>query len=100
MFTAAALLVYVLVITVLFMLRRALGMFWATSAFLAATLFYLARGFDPPLPGSIVRIFGGAVVVGVLLYVTSSEAGREAFFGPIRQVFVDPRRRNTLAALM
>ena len=100
MFLLVALCVYLAVLASLFKLRGGLGMFWSTTLALVATLAYLAKGFDPPLPGSIVRLFGGTAVVAVLLYVTSSEAGRTAFFGPIRDIMVDRDRQPTLVILL
>ncbi len=100
MFTFWALIAYLAVLTILFRMRGGIGMFWSTAAALAVTLLYLAKGFDPPLPGSIVKLFGGMAVIAVLLYITSSESGRSAFFAPIRAVMVERHRQPLLGVLL
>lgn len=91
MYTLAAFVAYAVVIGILYTVRGRLSAFLSTTVFLALTLLYLANGFDPALPGSIVKMFGGATVVAVLIYVTSSEAGREAYWGPIRTMIIERR---------
>ena len=100
MHTLIALVVYLAVIATLLVTRRRLGMFWSTAAFLAVTLAYLSKGFDPGLPGNLVKLYGGTSVIAVLLYVTSSEAGRVAFFGPIHAVMVEPERQRVFYGLL
>ena len=100
MSSLVALLIYLGVLALLFYVRRNLGMFWSTTLALVATLVYLSKGFNPPLPGSIVRLFGGTAVVAVLLYITSSEAGRLAFWEPIRGVIVERERQPILVLLL
>jgi mono/diheme cytochrome c family protein len=98
--TPIALVVFVAVNALLLALRRRLGMFWSTSLFLAASLVYLAEGFEPALPGSILSIFGGATVISVLLYITSSDSGRAAFWRPLHAIMVEPGRELVLIPLL
>jgi hypothetical protein len=100
MHNAVALVVYLLFIALLLKASRRLGVFWSAIAFTGPTLLYLAKGFNPPMPSSIVSLFGGTAIVAVLLYVTSSEAGREAFWRPIRDVLVEPGQRPIFYLLL
>ena len=100
MYTAISFAAYGLVVGALFVLRRRLGVFGSAFAFSVLSLVYLRFGFAPPLPRSILIFNGGVLVVAVLLYVTSSEAGREAFWNPIRALMVERRRRPLLIALL
>ena len=71
------------VMILLFLLRRVVGLFWTASAFYAATVSYLRLGFDPPVPSALVTLYSVTSLIALMLYVTSSEEGRKAFFGPI-----------------
>ena len=44
---------FVALMVLLFLLRKALGMFWSAAAFIALTMGYLKTGFDPPIPASV-----------------------------------------------
>ena len=85
---------------VLFALRHRLGLFASTVLFTLLAMLWLRFGFAPPLPGSILIMFGGTLIVAVLLYVTSSEAGRDAFWAPIRAMMLERRRRPLLYAAL
>jgi mono/diheme cytochrome c family protein len=88
-----SLLIYLGVLGFLFLIRKAVGLFWTASSFFAGTLLYLMKGFDPPVPASVLGIYGATTLIALLLYVTSSESARESFFGPIRRILVEDDRR-------
>ena len=91
---------FLAVIVLLVVLRRALGLFWSAALFFVATLAYIRYGVEPRVPGSIVKLYGSVALLALLLYATSSEAGREQFFGPFRRIMVEPGRRPILALLL
>ncbi len=84
----------------LFLLRRGLGLFWSAALFLVAVFVYLRFGVMPPVPGSLVKLFGLTTLVAVLLYATSSEAGRTALWSPLRALMVEPARRPLLVVVL
>ncbi len=91
MYTLKALGLYILVSALLFLLRRPLGLFWSSLSYTAATLVWLLFGFEPLVPASVVVLFGGTLIIAVLLYVSSSEESRRAFTAPIISVMVKPK---------
>jgi mono/diheme cytochrome c family protein len=92
--------VYVAALLLLYLLRRATGMFWSATAFYAATMVFLMAGFEPPMPASVIVLYGATIAVAVLLYVTSSEERRSAFLQPILAVITEPRLRPVRAVLL
>jgi mono/diheme cytochrome c family protein len=91
MYTLKALGIYLGVLVLLYLVRKVIGLFWSVAAFFAATLVWIELGFDPPVPASVVLMYVGFIAVAVLLYVTSSEASREAFVRPIVALMVQPK---------
>ncbi len=77
--------------TLLFLLRNTLSLFWSATLFYVATMLYLFYGFDPPVPASVNVMFLSTLLIAVLLYVSSSEEGRQEFFGPILAVLSEDR---------
>ncbi len=84
----------------LFLFRKRLGLFLSVGGFYLLTVFYMAFGFDPPAPASVFKLFTGTSFLAVLLYITSSEAALEDFWGPIRSIIVNPSRKPVLIALL
>ncbi|HEY3233628.1 MAG TPA: cytochrome c [Polyangiaceae bacterium] len=100
MYTSACFVIYLLAVAALFGFRQRLGVFWSAFGFTILTLLYLRFGFSPLIPRSF-QIMGGTItIISVLLYVTSSQAGREAFWLPIRNLMVERRQRPVLYALL
>ncbi len=77
------------VAVVLFVLRQRLGMFWSAAGFYVASIVWLELGFNPPVPSSVIKLYAWTALAAVLLYVTSSEVGRAAFWRPIRNTLVE-----------
>ncbi len=75
----------------LFLLKRVLGLFWSSILFFVANAVYLMYGFEPLVPQSVLVLFLGTLAIAQLLYVSSSEAGRQEFFGPIMSVLGDKK---------
>ncbi len=100
MFTAICTSAYALVIAVLFITRARIGAFWSAFAFTVGTLLFLRFGFAPPLPGSIITLFGGTTVIAVLLYAWSGDESRGAFLAPIYAVATERRLQPLLIALL
>lgn len=90
MHTLQSLAVYFVVLVLLFLLRRKVGLFWSVFVFFGATFAWLQFGFEPAVPASVAILYVGTTVIAILLYVTSSEENREAFFRPIVSVMVKP----------
>ena len=95
-YNVTALFLFFTAMAVLFVMRRRLGLFTSSVAFFVVTMLYVMYGLDPPTPASVVKIYAAFAVVAFLLYVTSSEASRRAFLGPIQAVMVEPRLRPVL----
>ena len=100
MFTVICISVYVLFVATLFVARARIGAFWSAFGFTVGTLLLLSFGFAPPLPGSIVSMFGAITVVAVLLYVTSGDETRAAFLAPILAVMTERRLQPVLIGLL
>ncbi len=92
--------IYLAVLVFLFLVRKKVGLFWTAAAFIVATLVWLEAGFEPPLPSSVRLEYGGTMILAVLLYVTSSEDGRDSFWSPIRRIMVEPDKRGLLILMM
>jgi len=88
---AIALGAYAFVLLVLFLIRNAVSLFWTASIFTVASIAYIKVGIQPPIPAFVVALFVGTLLICMLLYVTASEASREAFFGPIVAMMVEKR---------
>jgi len=82
---------FVLVMAILFLIRNKVSLFWTASLFLLSTVLYIKFGIQPPIPGSIVALYTITSLLSVLLYVTSSEAQRQSFFGPIMAMITEDR---------
>jgi len=94
------LIVYAVVLLALFVLRKRLGLFWSVTGFFVTTMGWLKMGFEPAAPASIVQLYGGTTLLACILYVTSSEEGREAVWSPFRSIIVEPRKRPLLLLLL
>lgn len=90
----------VVVLAGLFVARRRMGVFASVSAFFLATSAWLAWGFDPLIPISARAIYMALLIVATLLYITSSDALRAAFWEPFRRMMVEPRRLPLLAVVL
>jgi len=81
--------VFLLILLILFVLRKVLSLFASAILFFVATVGYLQFGFDPPLPMSVKLLYVATLIVALLLYVTSSESGKEDFLRPIMAVILN-----------
>jgi mono/diheme cytochrome c family protein len=87
------------VILVLFLARKRVGIFWSAALFYVASIVWLELGFSPPVPSSVVQLYAWTALAAVIMYVTSSEAGRAAFWKPIRATLIE-RSHLPLRALL
>jgi len=88
MYTLSALGIYLVGLVLLFALRNVLGLFASVIVFFIGTTAWLATGFDPGVPASVMVLYVATMLIALFLYVTSSEQSREAFLGPIIDVMV------------
>lgn len=84
----------------LFLARRKLGTFLSASGLLVASLAYVKLGMDPPAPASVVVGYAAILTVAIVLYITSSEANRTAFWDPIHRVMVEKGKRPILYVVL
>ena len=90
MYNLTSLAVYTIALVLFFLLRNRMGLLWSSLGFLAITWAYTAFGFDPGVPASVQLMYIGTTVIALLLYVSASQANRDAFFGPIIRMIVEP----------
>jgi hypothetical protein len=88
MYTLNALGIYLAVLILLFLVRKPLGLFISVALFFGATVAWLAVGFEPGVPASVMVLYVATMLIALGLYVTSSEESRAAFLGPIIAVMV------------
>jgi mono/diheme cytochrome c family protein len=69
-------------------------------AWIAVLWAFFRFGFDPPVPQSLVRMYLGIALIAVFAYSTSSRERREATYGPIVRLAVEPRFLPLLVAIM
>jgi mono/diheme cytochrome c family protein len=100
MFNLTSLAIYVVALVLLFLLRNRMGLLWSSLGFLAVTWLYLAMGFDPGVPASVQLMYIATTVIALLLYVSASQANREAFFGPITRMIVEPSLQKVRIAFL
>ena len=81
--------IFCAVLVLLFLIRRRVSLFWTTTLFFIATTGYVLYGFEPALPMSVVVLYVGTLLIALLLYVTSSDDGKEAFFRPIMSMILN-----------
>ncbi|MEE2750795.1 MAG: cytochrome c [Myxococcota bacterium] len=86
--------------TAVFLARHRLGLFWSAAIFFVATVAFAQYGFEPAAPASVVKLYAMGVFVALAMYVTSSDAALEQFWGPIEQIMVDPSKKFVLWALL
>ena len=84
----------------IFLLRRRLGAFLSISLTGATILAMLRFGITPPLPRSVLSLFGAFVFIAIFLYVTASKATYAEFTAPVRKLIVTPRLRPILLGLL
>lgn len=84
----------------LFVARRRLGLFWSALGFYVATVLFVAFGFDPAAPASVVKLYAGTAAIAMLLYITSSESSLEAAWAPLRDTMTRRERRPLLLAVL
>lgn len=65
---------------------------WALAPYLL-----LRHGFTIPVPGSVVQLYMGIVVVSLVAYVTSNRERMQETVAPLVRLAVDPRRTGALA---
>jgi mono/diheme cytochrome c family protein len=83
--------IFIGALVLLFLVRKHIALFWTATGFYGIMMAYLKLGFDPPVPASVIVMYSVTLIVAVLLYVSSSEAGRQAFFGPIVSMITEKR---------
>ena len=97
MYTLQALGIYVAALVLLFLLRRVLGLFWSSLAFLIVSTVWVKIGFQPAVPQSVVVLYVGTAIIALGLYVTSSDESRHEFLKPIIAVMT---QKNLTIPLM
>jgi mono/diheme cytochrome c family protein len=91
---------FFLVCTALFVLRKRLGLFWSGAGFFISTVLYLQHGIDPPAPGALILLYAGTAALAMILYVTSSEAARLSVWNPIKDIMVTPSKHGLMLGLI
>jgi len=61
---------------------------------------FLKFGFKPALPGSVLALYAIVATLCLILYLTSSEAGKNAFLAPIIRLMVDAKLRPVLRVVL
>ena len=95
-----ALALFALVCVGLFLARARIGLFWSALVFYLATVAFVRFGFDPPAPGSVVKLYAGTAALAMLLYVSSSASTLEAAWSPLRETMVRRRRLPLLVLVL
>jgi len=85
---------------VLYRMRKRLGLFWSSTAFLISIILFLQHGFEPGVPSALILLFGGTSFLALLLYVTSSQEAQDSVWNPIKTIIVEPDQRVTLYLLI
>ena len=91
MYTLTSLAVYCVALALLFLLKRLFGLFVSVTLFFITTYVWLAIGFDPGVPQSVIVLYVGTMIIAIGLYVSSSEESRIAFTTPIVNLIVQKR---------
>jgi mono/diheme cytochrome c family protein len=77
--------------------RRAGLLPWAVASWVG--IYVLLRfGFATPIPASVIALYMGIVSIGVVAYITSSEARRQEIAGPLVRFMTEKRYTAMLAA--
>jgi hypothetical protein len=71
---------------------------WALSWIVALYLFF-RFGFEIPVPQSVIKMYMGIALLAVFAFTTSSRERREATFGPIVRLCVEPRYLPALVVI-
>lgn len=79
---------------------RKVGMLTWTLAWSVAVWAGLKFGFVTPVPGSVIKLYMGIVLLSLFAYVSSAADRREGFTGPIVRLVVNPSMRPALVVVL
>lgn len=100
MASLASMVALLVVMALLFWQRSRLGLFWSAVLLFAAVGLFVAYGFHPPAPRSVVMQYLATTTIAMLLYVTSSQSALENAWAPLRALILERRRRPLLYAVL
>ena len=95
MFLGIKLVVLLAIVVVMLILRwRKVGMLTWTLSWAVVSWTFFKFGFVTPIPGSVIRLYMGIVLLSLFAYVTSDRQRQKSFTQPIVDLVVNPRRKE------